>query len=154
MNAISKLEVLRRRLFGYSAPVATAAATVTILGWAVPAATQYFRGAPVVLSMKVIIGATVAVVVVTEAGFWFLGRDVEVHAAENARQLGKLGKSMVEDENVRKAYMAMSGKTDEEQKAFGQSLVDAAAKPVKTADSEEEEPAAEKKPAGKKAAAS
>jgi hypothetical protein len=131
MQFITRLNVFRRKAFGIvGAPAVTGAATAAIVGWGIPAVATYIKGVPVTASMKVAIGAAVCVVLVTEAGFRFLGKDAKVLYEENSRQLGQFGAAMLADPGLLKMHAGVHGKTERQARLFAESLVAAANKPV------------------------
>jgi len=123
---LTTLNLLRRDYFGpVGAPAAEAAVVATVLAWGVPTVTTWVRGAPVIFSAKVVIGVTVAVVAVTELGFYFLGRDGETLAEREIERLGELGETLLDekDEAALKAFAAVTGKTATEIRTFAKALV-------------------------------
>ena len=141
---VTLINMFRRDYFGpIGAPAAEAAVVATVLAWGVPTVTTWVRGAPIILSMKVVVGVTVAVVAVTELGFFFLGNDNETLAARDVESLGALGEKLLneKDESALKAYVAVTGKTSPEIRTFAKALV-AAAKAHERQEEREERKAA------------
>ncbi len=92
-------------------PVITGAGTAAVLAWGVPQVSRWIKGAPVILSMKVIVGGAVAAVAVTEAGLWFLGDEPKTVAGAERDALLKYADKL-DDKEYRAALVAVSDKTE------------------------------------------